>query len=480
MTIKSVNITIVSNGLGAVPPGGGETIAVVGVSQSGTADTDVQSSNPSDIATAFGYGPGPQAAGFIAQHGGNQVIFTKAAQAAAGTNSAVTKTGSGASVMSVTGSPLDTYYAVVTVVTGGTVGVTGCVISVSLDAGRTTYATAALGTATTYAVANTGLTLNFTAASLVAGDTYTFVSTEPTPDGTTLTSALEALRASGKQFKNVLVVGDINASTGATLKTEATTFFNKKRFNRFFCNARDATWGGTSTETESAWVTAISTDFASFDADRLSVSAGNYNMISPFTQTQFRRPLSWAAAAVDSTTTIGQDISAVALGSLPMVSKPANDDGFIYYDAQENSALDTARFLTSQLIYRLTGWYMTNSNLMAAVGSDFSILPYGEVVDEASRVAYLFFTQYLGGSVRVSATTGYILAADANDIDSRCTAQLVADLGAGVSSIRCVVTRNSNILSTKILTATIQIVPLGYINTVNLTLTFVNPTIVAV
>ena len=480
MTVKSVNITILSNGLGAVPPGGGETIAVVGVSSSGTVDTTIESSVPSDFTDDYGYGPGPQAAGFIAQHGGNSTIFVKSDVTTAGSNSAVTHTGTGASVMTVTGTPNDTYYVVVTVTTGGTVGVAGCFLTVSLDAGRTTYSTITLGTATTYLIPNTGITLNFTAATLVAGDTYTFVSTEPKWNTTQLASAMDALLASGKAFKNVLVVGDISASEAATVKTEMTAFFNKKQFSRAFANARDATWGGTSTETESQWITAITTDFAGLDADRISVSAGNYNVVSPYSQTQFRRPLSWVAAAIDSTVTIGQDISAVALGSLPMISKPANDDGFIYYDAQDNAALDTARFLTAQLLRGKPGWYMTNSNLMAAAGSDFSILPYGEVVDEASRVAYLFFTNYLGGSVRVDSTTGFILAADANDIDARCTAQLQAALGAGVSSIRCVVTRNSNILSTKILTATIQIVPLGYINVVNLTLTFINPALVPV
>lgn len=480
MAIKSVQITILANGLGAVPPGGGETIAVVGVSQSGTVGTDVQSSNPQDFADEFGYGPGPQAAGFIAQEGGNQVIFTKATTSAVGTNSAVTHTGTGSSVVTLSGTPIDTYYAILTVITGGTVGTNGCVIAVSLDAGRTTYVTAALVTANTYAIGNTGLTVNFGAGTLVAGDTYTWTSLEPTADSTSIVAALEALRTSGKQFKNALIVGATDASAAAAYQTEANVFFNKKKFTRFFCNARDVLWGGTSTETESTWVTAITTDFASTSADRLSVGAGFYNMISPFTQTQYRRPISWAAAAIDSSTAIGVDISAVSLGAMPMVAKPANDDGFVYYDAQENSALDSARFLTAQLISGLQGWYMTNSNMMAPVGSDFSILPYCEVIDEASRVAYLFFTQYLGGSVRVSATTGFILDADANDIDSRCTAQLVADLGTGVSSIRCVVTRNNNILSTKTLIATVQIVPLGYINTINVTMTFINPALVAV
>jgi len=480
MSIKQVNFTILSNSLGAIPPGGGETIAVVGVSSSGTADQAVQSSNPTDFVTADGYGPAPQAAAFVTQHGGNDVILVKAATVTAGTNSAVTHTGTGASVMTLTGTPNDTYYLVVTPTIGGTVGVAGCELTVSLDAGRTVYSTVTLGTATTYLIPNTGITLNFTAASLVADDTYTAVCTEPKWSSGTLISAMEGLLASGLSFKNVLITGDVDASEAASVKTEMTSYFNKKRFNRVFTNARDALWGGTSTETEAQWITALVADFSGFDGDRLSVAGGFYNIISPLSQTQFRRPISWAAAAIDSTTDIGEDISAVALGSLPMVAKPTTPDGFVYYDAQNNSALDTARFLTGQLIYGLPGWYMTNSNLMAAAGSDFSILPYGEVVDQTCRTSYLFFTQYLGGSVRVSATTGYILAADANDIDSRCTALLQTVLGNGVSSVACVVTRNSNILSTKTLTATISIVPLGYINAVNVTITFVNPQIAAV
>lgn len=480
MAVKSVNITILSNSLGAVPPGGGNTIGVVGCTSSGTANQCVQSSNPSDFVTSDGYGSSVEAAGFIAHHAGTNVALAKAATVTAGTLSGVTKTGTGTSLMSVSGTVSDTAYVLVTVVTGATVGVAGAILNVSLDAGRTIFATCTLGIGSTYLIPNTGITLTFAAGTLVALDTYSFVAIEPKWSAGTLISAMDALLASGLAFKNVLVVGDCSASEVATVKTEMTAYFNKKQFSRAFANSRDAVWGGTSTETAAAWKTSIIADFISTDADRVSVSGGFHNIISPLSQTQFRRPDSWVAAAVDATTTIGQDISAVAIGSLPVVSKPAVPDGFLYYDAQDDASLDTARFLTLQLLRGKQGWYMTNSNLMAAAGSDFSILPYGEVIDEASLVAYLFFTQYLGGSVRVSATTGFILDTDANDIDSRGTSSLQAALGNGVSSVKCVVTRNSNILSTKILTATIQVVPLGYINTVDLTFMFVNPAIVAV
>ena len=123
---------------------------------------------------------------------------------------------------------------------------------------------------------------------------------------------------------------------------------------------------------------------------------------------------------------------------------------------------------------------MTNSNMMAAPGSDFTILPYCEVVDETCFQSYLFFVTKLGSSVRVNKSNGQILAADANDIDSRCTALLTAALGNGVSSVKCAVNRNSNILSTKTLLATISIVPLGYINAITVTITLVNPALTVV
>lgn len=480
MAVKSVNFTILNNGLGAVNPGGGQVMVVAGVSSSGTANQIVESSNPADFVSAFGYGPAVEAAGFIANTSGNPVVLVKAATAVSGTLSAVTTTGTGSSAVTVSGTPYDTYYAVVSVVVGGTIGTAGIQLAISLDADRTTWSTVNLGTANSYVIPNTGITVAFGAGTMVAGDTHTFVATEPKWDGASLTSALGSLLSSSTAFKNLQVVGDVDASEAATVDAEMSALFAKKRFARALCNARDAVWGGTSTETSAQWQASIIADFAGFQSDRVSVSAGDYNVVSPYTQTQYRRPASWVAAARDAQTLVGQDISAVALGAVKALAAPTIADGFIYYDAQANPALDSARFLTLQNIYGLPGWYITNSNMMAAPGTDFTILPYCEVVDEACYTAYQFFVQKLGGSVRVSAATGYILPADANDLDSRSTATLQNVLGAGVSSVYCKVNRTNNILSSKTLEATVGIVPLGYINVINVTMTLVNPALVAV
>ena len=480
MAVKAVNFTILNNGLGAVNPGGGQVMVVAGVSSTGTSNQIVESSNPADFVSAFGYGPLVEAAGFIANTSGNPVIAIKAATVTAGSNTAVTHTGTGTSAVTVSGTPFDTYYAVVSVNVGGVVGTAGIQLAVSLDAGRTTWSTVNLGTATSYVVPNTGLTLNFGAGTLLVGDTYTFVSTEPKWDDAALVAAIQSLLGSSTAFKNILVVGDVAASDAAAIDTEMSALFNKKRFARALCNARDVLDGGTSSETSATWQAAIIADFSGFQSDRISVAAGWYNVVSPYTQTQYRRPCSWVAAARDAQAAIGEDISAVALGSVKALPKPTIADGFVYFDSQANPSLDAARFLTLQNLFGEPGWYICNSNMMSAPGTDFSILPYCEVVDEACYVAYQFFAQKLGGSVRVDKTTGYILPADANDLDARATAAEQNALGAGVSSVYVKVNRTNNILSSKTLLATVGIIPLGYIQTINVTMTLVNPALVAV
>ena len=70
---------------------------------------------------------------------------------------------------------------------------------------------------------------------------------------------------------------------------------------------------------------------------------------------------------------------------------------------------------------------------------------------------------------------------DAQALELGCNAQLKAvlvDPGA-VSNATTVVNRTTNILSTKTLEVTVKVIPLGYLKTINITLTFVNPALLA-
>jgi hypothetical protein len=294
------------------------------------------------------------------------------------------------------------------------------------------------------------------------------------------------MAASVLPFQDIVVAGDVASSDATNVDTAMTNLFNKRKYARALTNARDATWGGTSTETEGAWMTSIQADFINFVSTRVSVSAGHYNVVSPIDGSNYRRPLSWLAAVRDAQVSLATDLGQVSTGPLfPMTvpSSPLYFGGgsvpFIYHNEAVNPGLDASRFLSAQQYTGFPGFYIVNPNLMAGPGSDFTWLQRGHVVDEASFIAYVYFTLQLAKAVRVNSTTGFILTQDANTLEQGCNAQLNAQMVSPgfVSSAACNVTRNNNILSTNTLIATINIVPLAYPKTISVTIQYVNPAV---
>jgi Protein of unknown function (DUF2586) len=494
MGVPQVNLNVLDGGLSQAIPAGGNIEYVIGIGSTGPYYQVVTSTNPATF-QANGSGPGIEAAGFIANSTGNPVAFVAVPAASPGTNTAVVPNtpGGSTSVMTLSGTPNDTYYAVCTVITGGTIGVNGIQVSVSLDAGRTIYGSYNLGTSSTLAVTGTGLTLNFAAGTLVAADKFSWVSSEPTWSDAAVQSAINALVALPSLLpEDIIVVGGSAQRNGAgTVGCTAgdatafdgymTTLFNKKRFNRLLCEAGDALWGGASSETEAAWMTSLETAFVNVSSLRVGVCAGNYNVISPYSQTQFRRSLLWCAAARDSQVAIQVDLGRVSDGALANLVLPTTPDGYIYHDENVNPGLDAARFLTARGFLNRPGLFITNPNLMCPPGSDFNWLQHGHVIDGACLIAYNYFIEQLSSSVRVG-SNGYILKQDALGLQYGCNAQLANGLtnAGAVSSATCVVSQTDLILSTATLTVTVSVVPLGYLKTINVTITFVNPAVVQV
>ena len=156
----------------------------------------------------------------------------------------------------------------------------------------------------------------------------------------------------------------------------------------------------------------------------------------------------------------------------------------MYHDEASNPGLDAARFMAATSIPGLPGMYIVNSNLMAAPGSDFNWLQHGHVIDKFCKVLYSFFVLKLSSSVRVNGTTGFILDADANDLEARCQAEVDAEIinpgdaspmPQGVRNVQ--ITRNNNILSTSELLVSGLIIPLAYLKTITITIAFKNPAI---
>ncbi len=120
----------------------------------------------------------------------------------------------GTSVITVTGTVLTNIDGLVRVTTGGTIGTTGIVLSVSADGGRT-YKAVKLGTASTYTFPYLGCVLNFAAGTLVASDVYTFKATAPMWDSAGVASVRTALAAQQKLARSWMAIGDVATSTQA-------------------------------------------------------------------------------------------------------------------------------------------------------------------------------------------------------------------------------------------------------------------------
>jgi len=492
VTIPTVTITVSDNGANAALQVPQSNVQVVmGCSTSGTVAVPVATTNPNTLQTTFGYGPLVEAAGLVCQAGGT-VIALRLTTATAGTATSVVATtpGSSTSVLTLTldgtYGAYDDYYVRLLCTTGGTRGVAGIQFKISLDAGRTYGSIISLGTATTYVIPNTGITINFAAGTLVAGDYWSFSTTAQTWDTTGLATALTNLANSqyGVQgWGSLHLVGVCSAATVATLQTDIQALTTSKYiFSRAIVEARDAlapvAWGG-SGETESAWISSLGTAFSATDAKRVCVGAGYYNMPSAFPTSaaglpSYRRPLSWADAVRRVLVPAQRRGGRVKDGSLQnIVVDPSTDpsDGFIYHDERANPGLDAARFMAALTWPKKQGFYICQENLMSATGSQFTELVLGNVIDVACAIGYATGVSEISDDLRLT-DSGTLYPTDALTIQNLIDQALANGMTnvAMVSDAYSSVSQTQNVRSTNTIPITITVNPRGYVNAITETI----------
>lgn len=505
-----VNITIVDGGSASIIVPGASVQLVIGCAAQGPTASIVATRSPATLLTTFGYGPLTEAAGLACGAGGT-VLAIRAATNTAGVAGAVTKTGTGTSVITVTGAPLDTYYVKFVVVNGGTIGTAGITFQLSLDAGRNFGPIIALGTATTYAIANTGITLNFAAGTLVAADTATFGTTEPLWNTAGIQAALNAFQASQYALVGVGSTHIVGSQGGGTSGANSTTIEGYLDtlatgyvFTRSFFSARDASppaaYSGTG-ESESTWMSAIQTDYASTANRRLCVGAAYWNTPTIFPQPAtvgapaYRRPMTYAAAARQVTVPPQRHIGRGRDGSLANIVVNASADpldGFVYHDERINPGLDYiiagtgGRFMSTLTRPGNPGVFVSNPLMSAPLGSDFFLMPYGSVMDVFASIMRQQGQQFIDDDVRLNAN-GTIYENDARNIETLLAAAVNAGMfsskmisqpciaGPSATNSSIVVDRTTNVRATNTVNVAGTIVGKGYILTENYTLQYLNP-----
>ncbi len=475
--IPSVGFSFPNNNLGSTPASPSNIIAVIGAC-TGPVAVDTPRSiggSPENVVTSFGYGPGADLGANLVQ-GGATVVMVRATSTG-GTPTAVTHTGTGASVMTVTGTGFDQYTEViVTCVRAGTAqsdpepGFT-----VSLDGGQTTSNEIRVPASGVYSglADTTGLALNFTAATMVVGDTYVFSVPYPTVSAASITSALTSLRLSTEPYSMLYVAGPFDRADVDTITTAVGLFKAKKRFIRAFVETVDADG-----DTEADWMAALGADFAGYASDLMYVSAGYEPTRSVVLNAVMWRSVGWAMAVRASLVAVSRDLGARPDGGLvpfqggALITKPTRDlpDGYFIHDEALNPGLNADQFATIMSEVGLPGYFVTNPNLFSGPVSDYSLLQYGRTTDEIARLTNIYFTQQLSVDVLLNAQ-GLILEKEAARWEKGNDASLSTLVNnQNVSFLQTTVGRTANIINNEPIPVTVRWQPKGYPKTFAVTI----------
>ena len=411
--------------------------------------------------------------------------------------STATAAGAGTSVPTLsldsTNGAWDDYYPLLNVITGGTIGVAGITFTLSLDAGRNIGPTIALGTATTYVIPNTGITINFTGTqTLVAGDYIAFATIGPAFSDANLQSAIVAAQAAfgSSAWGSTHILGVFAGTDATTVEGYLDTLANGYVYTRAMVDARDAkvpvAWGGPG-ETENTWLAAIESSYSAVSARRICANGGFYNMPSPTSAQSpavptvyYRRGLGWALAARQVGLPPQRNAGRVKDGSLGniVLSPLYLTDGFIYHDEFLNPSLVNNRFsCATTRPPNNPGFFILEPFLMSPAGSQYAILPQGQVIDLGASLFVQGCNSLINDDVRTNAD-GTIYVNDALQQQRDLLAPITADMVNPqiISGAQVIVDQTTDVFLTNSETIGCTLDSRGYVETINASIGLAAPT----
>lgn len=482
MTLPGMTVTELDGALGAVPVGT-RVLAVVGVSSSGPIATPAAFGNKTALAAAFGVGPLVEMAA-RAIDAGCVALVCRTGQTTDGATgtidvSKVTGTASGGGFITATAGakPYDDYQLVVKIVTGGTTGTAGIIYQVSLDGGRTYGPQTALGTGLIIAPSNTGISITLTTGkTFIAGDYFSATTTAPAPNSSEVTTALTAIKNTASPWADAGLAFPIDATIFDAVNTAFAAMAAAGKPRYFVGGFRIPT----DAESESTYRTAFQTALSAKSTVYGTICAGAMQLTSSISGFSYRRSIVFHVAPLTASVAEHIDVADVNLGAAIGGSLTDSNGNNVYHDEAINPGLDDDRACTMRTWDGdLQGAYITRPRVFSATGSDFSIAPLRRVMNIARIAVRSYLIRRLNRPVQLDKKTGYILEADAVEIEAGCNAALRSVLGAEpkASGWNTAVHRDDNILSTKTMNIDVRILPLGYVEYINETIAFRNPAV---
>lgn len=484
MGIPNANVKVKNGGLGAAFPSGTDVLAVAGTCSSGTVAQPLLVAGD-EIGGNFGSGPAVDFANYCFQVTKKPILLTRVATNTQGAIGAVDVTGvTGTSVITATGTPVDSFDLVFKAVKGGAIGTVGITFQVSLDGGKTWLATKSLGTANSYLIPGTGVTLNFAVGTLIAGDTAKLSTTEPLWDDAGVGDGMTALQDTPFLYRCIHLVGEGDTNVFANVQTALDQMADPNyRYTHAFASARRAT----GIESDAQWVVALTGEYDGFVAERMAIGAGHARYVSKtYSNAKLRRPITWGAVALYMSQDVQISISKVkvdgAVRPIPGCSILSDTGVLEEHDERVSPGLTDARFIAARTFLRESGVFVALPNIMCAPGSDFSRVHLRAVMDVFCDTVQRTTQRELSDEVRLNKATGFLDEAQAKLLEGEVTKELnKALLETGrASAVTYSFARNDPLATpgTKLHGAG-EVTPLGYIEGIESTLAFTNPAIAA-
>jgi hypothetical protein len=456
-------------------------LAICAASSTGTANQPAGFARSDLAVTAMGFGPLTEYAAYDIAVANKSVVLVKSEAAsfvgAYGTLNSF-NFGTGTSVVTAgSTAPYDDYNVTVTIVTGGTIGVTGIVYTYTTDGGNVTSGNQSLGTANTLTIANTGVSFALGAGTLLAGASWQCYTSRPQPNNTEALASLTALFNTRLPFEGVLLDCSMTTSTVGLIDTFLAAQEAKGIFKFVLINSPYKVLAGPggvnpSAESEAAYATRMTTLMNNQVSIRQCAGADGAHTPSVITGWNLKRPTSMLLAARAMATRIGTDAAYVATGPLNGAQIADSNGNPLDHDEDLFPGLDAIRMtaLRSFAPGGPQGTYICNANTTQPTGGAFPYLQHIRIANRACTIAWAILTTQLSRGVRKNPkpdpVTGavYIFEPDASVIEGLVNDALIPALLGQVSDVQFSLSRTDNLAAVPaIVTGTISVVDLAYI-----------------
>lgn len=449
-------------------------LAICAGSSTGTVNTPGSYSRSDLAVSAFGYGPLTDFGAYDISIANAPFLAVKANCTYPGSYGTITKSLLAGSSTVVAGgtAPFDRYNVGVTIVNGGTIGVTGITYTYTLDGGNTTSGIQALGTGTTLTIPNSGVSFTIGAGTLITGATWSVFTERPLMNDTDITNSMTALGVTRLPFEGVLLDCSAGSSTVGLIDTILSGWEGRGIFKFAIINSRMKNEPEPTAEDEATYAAALSATFGTQTSIRVCVGADGAHAPSTITGYNIKRPTSMFLAARAMAIPLGEDPAYVGRG--PIKGAQISDSQGNPYDHDEDlyPNLDSLRLTTLRSFAPggPQGVYICNANTIQPSGGSFPYLQYVRIMNRACEIAWSVLTQNLSRGVRKNPkkdpNTGAItiFEPDAALIESQVNDAEFQPLKGQVTDVRFSLSRTDDLsANAPVVNGVVSVVALAYI-----------------